>query len=103
MTGSSNRRGTHDRRVPRRRGRHSSLVIAWPVMELLERAEQVATVVDRYAQVDRHGQLVLISGEAGAGKSALVQDLLDHHLSGARVLVGRCDDLFAPRPLGPPR
>ena len=67
-------------------------------MGLLERTEQVAVVVDRFAQLDRQGQLVLISGEAGVGKSSLVRELLDHHLPGADVLVGRCDDLFAPAP-----
>ncbi|MFL6204168.1 MAG: ATP-binding protein [Acidimicrobiales bacterium] len=70
-------------------------------MDLLERDEQVAAVVGRYAQLDRHGHLLLISGEAGAGKTALVQEVLRHHLADAEVLVGRCDDLFAPRPLGP--
>lgn len=70
-------------------------------MNLLERSEQVATVVEHFAGIDRRGHLVLISGEAGVGKSALVQELLDHHLTGAEVLIGRCDDLFAPRPLGP--
>ncbi|MEQ1786164.1 MAG: AAA family ATPase [Acidimicrobiales bacterium] len=70
-------------------------------MVLLERDEQVAAILDGYLQVDRGGQLVVISGEAGTGKSALVQALIDEHLDAPRVLVGRCDDLFAPQPLGP--
>lgn len=70
-------------------------------MELLERAGHLAALIDRFAQVEESGRLVLISGEAGAGKSALVQELLAQHLDGSRVLIGRCDDLFAPRPLGP--
>jgi DNA-binding CsgD family transcriptional regulator/tetratricopeptide (TPR) repeat protein len=70
-------------------------------VDLLERGEQVAAAVERYGQLDRHGHLLVVSGEAGAGKTALVQELLDHHLADAQVLVGRCDDLFAPRPLGP--
>ena len=70
-------------------------------MGLLERADQIALVVERFADLDRGGHLVLVSGEAGVGKSALVQELLDHHLTEGRVLLGRCDDLFAPRPLGP--
>ncbi|MEO7429315.1 MAG: AAA family ATPase, partial [Acidimicrobiales bacterium] len=70
-------------------------------MNLLERGDQVATVLERFAQLDRSGHLVLISGEPGAGKSALVRELLDHHLGSAQVMVGRCDDLFAPRPFGP--
>lgn len=70
-------------------------------MNLLERDEQVRTIVDRYQRLDGGGHLVLISGEAGAGKSAIVQELVERHLGGSEVLVGRCDDLFAPRPLGP--
>ena len=41
-----------------------------------------------------------IGGEAGAGKSALVDEFTKAAAS-CTVLVGRCDDLFAPRPLGP--
>jgi DNA-binding CsgD family transcriptional regulator/tetratricopeptide (TPR) repeat protein len=46
------------------------------------------------------GRLVLIGGEAGVGKTALV-----HHFAEAqravRVLAGACDPLFTPHPLGP--
>jgi len=68
---------------------------------LVERAGQLGTLVDQLGQVNGAGRLVLISGEAGAGKSALVDAFCAQHLTGHRVLVGRCDDLFAPRPLGP--
>jgi DNA-binding CsgD family transcriptional regulator len=48
------------------------------------------------------GGLVLVSGEAGVGKSALVRAFrLEAVPHGARVLEGACDPLFAPRPLGP--
>ena len=68
---------------------------------LLERDNQVAILVRRLNEVGEAGRLVLIAGEAGAGKSALVQQFVSEHVDRASVLVGRCDDLFAPRPLGP--
>jgi ATP/maltotriose-dependent transcriptional regulator MalT len=70
-------------------------------VELLERDEHLGLLLDRFQRVPDAGRLVLISGEAGAGKSALVQEFRDRHLAGHRVLFGRCDDLFASRPLGP--
>lgn len=70
-------------------------------MRLVERAEQLTALVDQLEQVGDAGRLVLISGEAGAGKSALISTFCAAHLPDHRVLVGRCDDLFAPRPLGP--
>ncbi len=68
-------------------------------MSLLERAGHLATLSDRLERVGDGGRLVLIAGEAGAGKSALVEAFTQQ--LDCRVLVGRCDDLFAPRPLGP--
>ena len=97
----------HDHRSGRRPGAEGHpggpalRVVRSDDVGLLERAEQVTTIAERFARLDRSGHLVLISGEAGAGKSALVQEVIDHHVGGAEVLVGRCDDLFAPRPLGP--
>src|SRR6185503_6064302 len=46
------------------------------------------------------GRVVLVAGEAGVGKSALV-DALQHELPDAEWLVGACDGQFTPRPLGP--
>src|SRR5262245_15532557 len=68
---------------------------------LLERESPLGSLTE-YATEARggDGRLVLLSGEAGAGKSALVerleQDLPDAHWSW-----GACDGLFTPRPLGP--
>ncbi len=48
-----------------------------------------------------HGSVALVTGEPGIGKSALVTSFTARHTGGARVLVGMCDDLATPRPLGP--
>ena len=68
---------------------------------LVERAAPLATLAASLEAVGASGRLVLVSGEAGAGKTALVDAFRASHLTAHRVLVGRCDDLFAPRPLGP--
>lgn len=51
---------------------------------------------------DGHGRLVLIGGEAGIGKTTLVDSVIDHaRLEGFTVLVGYCFDLEATPPYGP--
>src|SRR5437879_369803 len=49
------------------------------------------------------GRVVLIGGEAGVGKTALLRRFCDDVPGGARILWGACDALFTPRPLGPLR
>jgi DNA-binding CsgD family transcriptional regulator/tetratricopeptide (TPR) repeat protein len=70
-------------------------------MRLLERDIPLATLVE-YAGDARlgEGRLVLIAGEAGVGKSALV-DELQRRMPDARWSWGSCDGLSTPRPLGP--
>jgi predicted ATPase len=70
-------------------------------MQLLERGAAFASLAE-YAHDARHGdgRLVLVAGEAGVGKSALVEQLQDD-LREARWSWGACDGLFTPRPLGP--
>ena len=48
-----------------------------------------------------HGRLVLVEGEAGIGKTALVEHVAGHMAPRARFLWGACDPLLTPRPLGP--
>jgi len=68
---------------------------------LLEREAQLASLGE-YAGEARQGdgRLVLIAGEAGVGKSALVEEV-ERGLPEATWCWGACDGLFTPRPLGP--
>jgi DNA-binding NarL/FixJ family response regulator len=68
---------------------------------LLERESQLGSLL-QYADEarSRTGRLVLISGEAGVGKSSLVEEL-QQRLPDATWAWGSCDGLFTPRPLAP--
>jgi len=70
-------------------------------MELLEREPSLALLADCAAEA-RHGdgRLVVVGGEAGVGKTALLERF-QRDLPGARWFWGACDGLFTPRPLGP--
>ena len=70
-------------------------------MELLERSSFLDALAG-YAAEARHGsgRLVLVSGESGIGKTALIE-AFQAQLHGARWLWGACDGLLTPRPLGP--
>lgn len=47
------------------------------------------------------GRLVLVGGEAGVGKTALIRRFADSARAAGVVLTGGCDPLLAPPPLGP--
>ena len=70
-------------------------------MRLIERESQLAAL-HQYAKEASQGQgrLVLISGEAGVGKSVLLEKL-STSLNGTRWLWAGCDGLFTPAALGP--
>jgi DNA-binding CsgD family transcriptional regulator len=69
---------------------------------LLERTEELGILSRLVDQLDSAGgKVVIIRGEAGIGKSALVDALARSHAEDAHVHRGTCDDLFIPQPLGP--
>ena len=70
---------------------------------LLERSNELSTLGESLAAVQDgpHGQLMLVAGDAGIGKTALVQSFCKAQADSARILWGTCDPLFTARPLGP--
>jgi predicted ATPase len=71
-------------------------------MPLLERESAFETLGDWFAEArGGRGRLVLVGGEAGVGKTSLVNEFAVRHRQAARVLWAACDPLTTPRPLGP--
>ena len=69
---------------------------------LVERAEALDDLAGLLEEArSGSGRLVLVQGEAGVGKSALVREWTRGLTSSCRVLLGACDPLSSPRPLGP--
>jgi predicted ATPase len=70
--------------------------------ELLERSDQLSALAGRFATVvdNGAGRMVLVSGDAGIGKTSLVRESCDQVHGSGRVLWGSCDVLFTPRPVG---
>ena len=73
-------------------------------MDLVERDRAVATLAAGLASAaSGQGRTVLVTGESGVGKSALVSAFTSDRRDEADVLWGACDALYTPRPLGPLR
>lgn len=71
---------------------------------LLERDQQLAALVASCdAAGEGTGSVVLVSGDAGIGKSTLVAAAAAEVDDAGRVLRGACDDFLTTRPLGPLR
>jgi predicted ATPase len=70
-------------------------------MELLERASVLDELDGVLAATAAGGRVVLVAGEAGIGKSAVVRGFAERHSADARFLLGACDPLLTPRALGP--
>lgn len=70
-------------------------------MLLHERDHALDSLLEYAAEARaRTGRLVLVPGEAGVGKSTLLEHF-ESLTADARRLHGACDGLFTPRPLGP--
>jgi DNA-binding CsgD family transcriptional regulator/tetratricopeptide (TPR) repeat protein len=70
-------------------------------VELLERDQCLVELTEwLHAAAERGGCVALVAGEAGIGKTALVQEFSKQQ-SETRVLWGACDALFTPRPFAP--
>jgi predicted ATPase len=69
---------------------------------LLERERELRLLGNLLDEVDTSGgRVILIRGEAGIGKSALVKCFLASIGDSARIHVGFCDGLHTPQPFGP--
>jgi DNA-binding CsgD family transcriptional regulator/tetratricopeptide (TPR) repeat protein len=70
-------------------------------MELLEREDHLANLAACFNGVaERGGCIALVRGEAGVGKTVLLQEF-SRRQRNIRTLWGACDALFTPRPLAP--
>ena len=79
------------------RSAHDGCVV--PPAHLLERDDPLARLQAAVADAaSGAGRLVLVTGEAGVGKTSLVESV---EPAGLRVWLGSCERLFAARPLGP--
>ena len=71
-------------------------------MHLLEREIYLDALNSGFAGVAKgSGCIALVSGEAGIGKTALIQEFTTERRQAARVYWGGCEALFTPHPLAP--
>lgn len=71
-------------------------------MGLLERESELAALAGALDEAAAgRGSVVLVTGEAGIGKTSLMTRFAERLGGGARLWWGNCDDLAIPRPLGP--
>lgn len=69
---------------------------------MLERETELARLEGLLGAVGASGgRVVLVRGEAGIGKSALIARFLHDVADRSQVYLGACDDLGTPQPLGP--
>lgn len=80
----------------------SGVPVSHSMPTLLERETPLTTLREAFGDaLTGRGRLVLLGGEAGVGKTALLRAFCEEVRQRARILVGACDPLVTPRPLGP--
>ena len=70
-------------------------------MAFIERDGFIASLQTLFDNVSEEGHCVLVCGEAGIGKTALVKAFCKKMRDECTIYHGACDDLFTPRPLAP--
>jgi predicted ATPase/DNA-binding CsgD family transcriptional regulator len=71
-------------------------------MELIERDSFLSLMRTEFEKVsENEGHSILVSGEAGIGKTSLVKAFCKSLQKQYKIYQGTCDALFTPRPLGP--
>lgn len=71
-------------------------------MPLLERERQLSTLTAMLDEAASHaGRLLFVEGEAGVGKTTLLERFREAVTPATPVFIGRCDPLSTPHPLGP--
>jgi predicted ATPase len=71
-------------------------------VKLLERESQLQLFDHLFQRIaEGEGVCALLYGEAGIGKTTLVQQFVAAHSAHANILACGCEALFTPRPLGP--
>src|SRR5579872_4208690 len=89
--------------MPGRGGQPVSVRLSGRRGVLLERDHDLSVLGDLLSSVrsTSEGRLVLVGGEAGVGKTALLREFCTTQTEPVRVLWGACEPLRTPRPLGP--
>ncbi|HXD77877.1 MAG TPA: AAA family ATPase [Puia sp.] len=71
-------------------------------IDLIERTTPLTALHEKFKDMTAgEGHCIMISGEAGMGKTALARAFCQEHRHHAKIYQGTCDALFTPRPLAP--
>src|SRR5438270_11081045 len=71
-------------------------------MELIERDEFLTSLETAFQNIEAgEGHCIFVTGEAGIGKTSLLNTFCKGVKNRCNIYKGSCDALFAPRPLAP--